>query len=403
MQEQALSDVKVLDLTWYISGPCCTRLLADYGADVIKVERPGEGDPARRMGPFLGDDPHLEKSGLFLHLNNNKRSITLNLKSQTGKKIFEELVKDVDILVESFSPRVMPSLGLSYEELEKINPKLVMTSVSNFGQSGPYRDYKASDLIIYGMGGAMYSNGLPDREPLKKGERITEYQGGYHAAAATMMAFLAARTQGVGQHVDVSLLEMQLGTVDRRMGQLLAYQYNGEVTPRTDPRVQLKYPFGIHPCKDGYWDILGYPPYMDRTARMMGMPELAQDQRFKDLAAQRQPGHHDEWQALFISWCMEHTKREILTRGQEAGVMCGVVNTTEDLVNDPHWRAREFWVEMEHPVAGKLTYTGAPFRAETPWRLSRPAPLLGQHNEEVYGALGYTRDDLVKLRGQGVI
>jgi len=133
MSEQALSDVKVLDLTWYIAGPYCTKLLADYGADVIKVERPGSGDPARTMGPFLGDDPHPEKSGLFLHLNTNKRSITLNLKSDTGKKIFKELVKEANILVENFSPRVMPSLGLSYEELEKINPKLVMTSISNLG------------------------------------------------------------------------------------------------------------------------------------------------------------------------------------------------------------------------------------------------------------------------------
>ena len=138
MPEQALSDVKVLDLTWYIAGPYCTKLLADYGADVIKVERPGAGDPARSMGPFLGDDPHPEKSGLFLHLNTNKRGITLNLKSQACKRIFKELVKDVDILVESFSPRVMPSLGLGYEELEKLNPRLVMTSISNFGQTGPY-------------------------------------------------------------------------------------------------------------------------------------------------------------------------------------------------------------------------------------------------------------------------
>jgi len=227
--EQALSDVKVLDLTWHISGPYCTKLFADYGADVIKVERPGEGDPARGTGPFFQDDPHPEKSGLFLHLNTNKKSITLNLKSETGKRILKELVKDVDILVESFSPRVMPSLGLDYEVLEKVNPNLVMTSISNFGQTGPYQDFKMSELILSGMGGDMYSCGLPDREPVKMGANIVQYQVGTMAATATVFAFYAARYQGVGQHVDVSMMETQLGTIDRRAPELLAYQYVGEV------------------------------------------------------------------------------------------------------------------------------------------------------------------------------
>jgi len=168
MINQPLSGVKVLDLSWYISGPYCTKLLADYGADVLKVEMPGEGDPARKLGPFFKDDPHPEKSGLFLYLNTNKKGITLNLKSSWGNDVIKELVKDVDILVESFSPDVMERLGLSYEDLEKINPRLLFTSISNFGQFGPYRDYKASELIIYGMGGAMNESGLPDREPLKK-------------------------------------------------------------------------------------------------------------------------------------------------------------------------------------------------------------------------------------------
>ena len=161
--EQPLSDVRVLDLTWYITGPYCTKLLADYGADVIKVEPPGGGDPARRLGPFLNDDPHPEKSGLFLHLNTNKRGITLNIECETGKRIFKELVKKADILVESFPPRVMPSLGLGYETLEKINPMLVMTSITDFGQTGPYRDFKGSELIYQGLGGPMYTTGTPDR------------------------------------------------------------------------------------------------------------------------------------------------------------------------------------------------------------------------------------------------
>ncbi len=193
MTEQALSDIRILDLTRYISGPYCTKLFADFGADVVKIEKPGEGDPARRMGPFFQDDPDPEKSGLFLHLNTNKRSVTLNLKSQAGKRILKELAKDVDILVENFSPRVMPALGLDYETLESINPRLVMASISNFGQTGPYRDFKASELIIYGMGGAMCTTGLGDCEPVKKGLNVIQYQGGNMAAAATMTALFGAR------------------------------------------------------------------------------------------------------------------------------------------------------------------------------------------------------------------
>src|SRR5687768_15394925 len=167
MGESALADLRVLDLTHYIAGPYCTKLLADYGADVIKIERPDSGDPARRYGPFPHDEPHPEKSALFLHLNTNKRGITLDLKTSAGKAMFVELVRKVDVLVENFQPRVMPSLGFSHEQLVRVNPRLVMTSISNFGQTGPYRDYKAQDILMYAMGGPMHQTGAPHREPVK--------------------------------------------------------------------------------------------------------------------------------------------------------------------------------------------------------------------------------------------
>ena len=402
MPDQPLSDVKVLDLTWYIAGPYCTKLLADYGADVIKVERPGTGDPARRMGPFLGDDPNPEKSGLFLHLNTNKRGITLNLKTNTGKKILKELVKDADILMENFSPRVMPSLGLAYEELEKINPRLVMTSISNFGQTGPYRDFKASDLILYGMGGSMYCNGVPERYPLKKGGTVTPYQGGNHAAAATMVAFIGSRLQGTGQQVDISLFETQAGSIDRRMSNLVGYIYNKEVTPRLGPQ-GLGFPYGAYPCKDGYFDVAGGLSFWPRIPRMLGMPELLHDPRFSTGEGQARAGSREEFDAIFLPWVMQRTKKECVEAGQAGGALCGPVSSMRDLLGDFHWKAREFWVDIEHPVAGKLTYPGAPIRMETPFRIRRPAPLLGQHNEEVYAALGYSKDDLVKLRERGVV
>ena len=178
MQEQALADVRVLDFTHYVAGPYCVKLLADHGADVIKVERPMVGDGSRRMGPFPKDEPHLEKSGLFLHLNTNKRSLALDLKAREARDIVLRLVRDVDIVVESFRPGTMARLGLDYAALKSVNPDLVLTSISNFGQTGPYRDYMLSDIMAYGMGGEMYSTGLEGREPLKLGENVVLYQAG---------------------------------------------------------------------------------------------------------------------------------------------------------------------------------------------------------------------------------
>ena len=403
--EQALSDVKVLDLTHHVAGPYCTKLLADNGADVIKVEKPGGGDPARAMAPFLGDDPHPEKSGLFLHLNTSKRGITLNLKTERGKMIVRELVAVVDILVESFSPRTMPSLGLAYEDLEKINPKLVMTSISNFGQTGPYRDFKASELILYGMGGAMNNTGIIERYPLKKAGNVIQYQAGTIAAAATMIALFPNRANGEGQHVDVPIFESQMGTIDRRMSQLLTYQYNNEISYRMSPEEErVGFPTGIYPCLDGFFQIAGGFIFWPRVCKMIDRPDLVGDPGFATPQGQREPESMDRFNAIWYPWIAERTKQEITEAGQAAGVLCGPISTTEDLVNDAHWQGRGFWEEIEHPVAGRLTYPGRPFNmTESPWKVSRPAPLLGQHNAEVYGELGYSREDLVKLRESGVI
>lgn len=401
MMEQALADVRILDLTWHIAGPYCTKLFADYGADVVKIEKPGEGDPARRMGPFYEDDPHPEKSGIFLHLNTNKRSITLNLKSETGKRIFKGLVKEVDILVENFSPRIMPSLGLDYETLEKLNPKLVMTSISNFGQSGPYRDFKASEIIIYGMGGAMCTTGLGDCEPVKKGMNVIQYQGGNMAAAATMVAFYAVGTQGIGQHVDVSLMETQMSSIDRRMSELLAYQYNKELTPRMDIAGLMQYPYGIFPCKDGYVDVAGGYMFLDRLEGVLGMPLMERYGGANQFDLERR---EEFFSNIWYPWVMERTRKEIVELCQKEHVFSAPINTTEDLLNEPQFKERGFWAEIDHPVVGRATYPGRPaLSSELPWKLRRSAPLLGEHNVEIYAELGYSKEDLVKLREGRVI
>jgi len=405
MEEQPLSDVKVLDLSRHIAGPYCTKLLADYGADVIKVEMPGRGDLTRTMGPFFKDEPHPEKSGLFLFLNTNKKSITLNLKTQWGKKVIKELADEADIVVESFRPDVMQGFGLGYETLERINPNMVMTSISNFGQTGPYREFKASDLIIYGMGGAMNGCGLPDREPTKKALTTVLFSCGSMAAFATMLAFYAARTQEIGQQVDFSLFEAQMGSIDRRMSNLISYAYNDEIAPKEDPRMRSVFPSGIQPCLDGHWELSGFGGLWPCVGKMMGMPELIDDPRFNTPLAQMQPVHRDEFNALFIPWCFEHTKNECVKLGQEAGILCGPLYNMEEVLNDPHFLDRGFWAEIEHPAAGKLTYPGRPINAQKmPWVIKRPAPLLGEHNEETYcEKLGYTRKDLVKLGQAGII
>jgi crotonobetainyl-CoA:carnitine CoA-transferase CaiB-like acyl-CoA transferase len=395
-----LSDVKVLDLTWYIAGPYCTKLLADYGADVIKIEKPGEGDPARRLGPFLNDEPHPEKSGLFLHLNTNKRGITLNLKSETGKSIFKEMVKDVDILVESFSPRVMPSLGLDYETLVKINPRLVMTSISDFGQTGPYRDFKGSELIYWGLGGFMNLMGVDGREPLKNPGNVVQYQLGLTAAVATMVALHGAETSGHGDHADVNGVREELTNVNLKSIVLVAHQYNmGFRDRRKDPGGG-----NIYPCKDGYVGITLNPFLIQRLTPMVGLT-LEQMEEWEKPEVSGDPQKLAEFRdVILLPWLLEHTMMEIVETGQAVGMMVTPYHDIEGLLSDPHFRERGFFVEIDHPATGKLTYPGAPFRmGEGSWQIRRPAPLLGQHNVEVYGELGYSKLDLVQLRQTGVI
>ncbi|MFO7963236.1 MAG: CoA transferase [Desulfobacterales bacterium] len=397
--KQALDDIRVLDLTWHIAGPYCTKLLADFGAEVIKIEKPGDGDPARRMGPFPNDVFDPEKSGMFLNLNTNKKSITLDLKSFRGRKIFLELVKKVDVLVESFSPKVMPGLGLDYETLEKVNPALVMVSISNFGQSGPYRDFRASDLIMEGMAHSLLICGLPDREPQKLAPYAMQYQTGNAAATAAMAGVFAGRRQGVGQHIDVNIMEVNLNSIDRRIIQLLAHSYTGEVAGREGEPA-----FGILPFRavwtcDGYVEVGVTPTYWPAFAEMLGQPDLME--RFPNIFDMERQG---EFEATYLPWFLERTKQEAMETAQKQGVFVVKVNTARDVMEDSHFNERNFFVEGDHPAAGRLKYPGPPFRPEkTPWKLKTTAPLLGQHNEEIYGAIGYNRKDLLRLAAAGTI
>ena len=397
MSEQALSGVRVLDLTWYVAGPYCTKLLADYGADVIKVERPGAGDPARRMGPFLDEQPHPEKSGLFLYLNNNKKSITLNLRSMAGKKLFKELAREANILVESFSPGVMSRLGLDYETLEGLNRGLVMTSISSFGQTGPYRDYKAAHIVEWAMAGWRFTDGLRGTKPVQPGGWLTHYIAGLYAAVGTMGALHLRDETGTGQHLDISEMEACLLVPPYHV---TWYAYSGQ-RHQSQGAAYL----GILPCKDGYVGVNCFTqPHWEALWSFVGMPEVLQDPRFKTRYGAIYGGHIGEAIAMLVPWLKEHTKEEIFHSGQDWRIPTGLVPTTKEMLEIPHLQGRGFFVEVDHPEIGRVTQPGAPFKMiATPWQVARAAPLLGEHNPEVYSSLGYSREDLSKLREAGVI
>ncbi|MCH7801628.1 MAG: CoA transferase [Chloroflexi bacterium] len=401
MFDNALEGVRVLDLTHHVAGPQCTKLMADYGADVIKVERPS-GDPTRSIGPFLNDEPHPEKSGMFLHLNTSKRSITLNLKHPNGKGIAKELVRESDIVIENFRPGVMESLGLGYDVLEKINPAVVLTSISNFGQTGPYRDMKSSDIVAYAMGGPMNITGHADYEPLKLAGNIVAMHAGSVAAYATMVALWDAEDTDEGQHVDVSIYETQAGFRDRRVIYLTAYAYTGESYTRPDPGYRVA--SGTRPCADGYVNILGFGVRFRNICEMIGHPELADDPTFADPASRSDPDLAMAFDEYYLPWLMERTKLEAVKEAQEHQLLAGPINTVEDVFNDPHFEYRGYWESIDHPQTGELTYPGRPFRmdgAELPPR--SPAPLLGQHTVEVLENLGHSKQDISLLRESGAI
>ncbi len=407
MTEGALSNLKVLDLTHYIAGPHCTKLLASFGADVIKVERPEGGDPARRMGPFPDDVPDIEKSGLFLYLNTSKKGITLNLKSETGKKIFKDLVKDTDVLVENFKPMTMPSLGLDYETLEKINPRLVMTSISNFGQTGPYRDYKAQEINMVALGGLMYITGDPDREPLKEAGSAAQFTAGANAAAATLIAVYEQKRNKTGQYVDISIQESVFSLLDIRP---IEWGRSRLITKRKGNYNQAgNWPggvaagSGVYPCKDGYIGMLiPGAAGMQLVAAVTGMDEF-NDPDIGYFGAGKCV-EEEKLNRLLVQAFRDREKDELYRSAQELRLFWGAVRNIEEVMKSAHYRERGFWVEIDHPRAGRLTYARTPFiMSETPTVMGR-APLLGEHNEEVYcDRLGYSKQDLAKLRGADII
>ena len=403
MPESALSDLVVLEFGNLVSAPYCTKLMADLGAEVIKMEAPGLGDEARSREPFAGDRPGIERSGLFAYLNTNKFSITLNPRAAAGRKVFEELIKEVDVLVENNPPSLMEELGFTYEALEKINPMLVMTSITPFGQNGPHRDYKAYEINAYGSAWYGFGSTVCIREPVpppvKAAGRQCQFGAGQVGSVATMFAVLARELISSGQHVDVSIQEIMAGHCESVIEHwtFAANEIGGLAHPILMPMMPME-------CKDGWVFIMCIEDFQfNNYVKVMGNPEWAKNELFKDRFSRA--NYLDALYPLMTEWTMEHTREEVFELAQAGRVPLAPAYTSEEIASHPQLQARNYFVEIDHPEIGRVRYPGAPYMlSETPWRIERRAPLLGEHNEKIYcGRLGYTNQDLIKLTEAGAI
>ena len=363
MPDQALSHLNVLDLSLDIGGAYCTKLLADLGATVLLVEPP-EGHPLRRAGPFPNDEPHPEKSGLFLHYCANKHATTLDLTRPQHRDMLLDLAAQADLVVESFAPGRMEELGLGLPALSRRNPAIVLTSVTHFGQTGPYSRWQGEEIVDYALGGYMYFGGHRDKEPLMVPGNQPQLNAGGQAALASLAALWWAGRTGRGQHVDVSAVEAMLSA---HCWTSTAWTHEGVVLRRSKSDATR--------CKDG-WVVFMLTRWDPNVFVLIERPDLIEDPRFSDR--QIWLDHMDELNEILGEWCRHHTKEEVFHRAQELRVAVGPVYVTPDLLRWDHLRERAWFEEIEHPVAGKTIVPGFPYKFErTPPRIRRPAPLLG--------------------------
>jgi crotonobetainyl-CoA:carnitine CoA-transferase CaiB-like acyl-CoA transferase len=391
--DDGLTGIRVLDLSDGVAGAFCTKLLAMYGVTVIKVEPPS-GDPTRSAGPFPKDIPDTEQSGLFLYLNTDKRGITLDLTSSAGAAAFRRLAQSADIIVESFTPGTLSALQLGYEDLKELNPRLIMTSLTPFGQTGMYSDYQSTHLINCASSGWMYTIGEPDREPLQSGGLVSDYAAGLHGAIGSLAAYFDSALTGQGCEVDVSTQEaLQIVTIYGTT----RCSYSGDIPKRSGTH----FPWMIAPCRDG---LIGCSILTDGQWEALCawiQPEWLGDPRLSTVFGRRE--HRDEIEATLLEFFQQHTRDELFYEGQARRIPVNPVPLVDELLQFEQHRDRGYFVEIEHPIAGSLTYPGLPFKTSArPPRRMQPAPLLGQDNDAIFcQELGYHADELPTLMGGG--
>ena len=408
-----LGSYRVLDLT-DDRGALCGKIMAEMGADVVKVEQPG-GDLSRNVGPFYHDIPDPEKSLNWFAFNQSKRGITLNIETRDGQDIFMRLVKKADFVIESFTPGYLNRLGLGYKDLIEVNPRLVMTSITPYGQTGPHSKFNSPDLVTMAMAGYVFICGDPDRPPVRFSSDQSYYQSSMQAAVGTLMAHYHRELTGEGQHVDVSAQEAMIWTLcyapfDWYLLKSLEHTRAGPLWKRFGVAYRL-----IWPCKDGYvcYRLLMAQPgaeVMNDLIASMNAEGFGLDMKdidwTKQSFAEVSQDDIDHWEGEVGKYFMNHTKSELHEEAVRQRNVIQPVNTALDLLESPQLNARDFWAEIEHPELGEsIPYPGQYFRStETAWRKGFRAPFIGEHNEEIYiGELGFTKDELITLKRENVI
>jgi len=396
----ALSDLRVLDLT-DIKGALCAKLFGDMGADVLKIEPPG-GDVMRRIGPFLNGKPHRERSLLFWFYNTSKRAITLDLNQTAGQELFKNMVVKADIVVESAAPGTLAQLGLGYDDLKQINPNIVLTSITPFGQTGPYKAYRASDIVAEAVGGMMWTNGFPDEAPLHGMGLQAYHSASFFAAIGTMSALWARDALGEGQWVDVSMQEAAAGAVEH----IAPFYHQGLGIEKRQGSLHWSRYFRVAKCRDGYvmHCSLGDWTSLVEWVKGDGKARDLDDAHWEDLTYRKENAEH--LFDILDDWAADCSVAELMEGAQLRRIPYAMVRPPEALVDDPQLNDRGFFSEVEHPELNQsFRYPGGPSRfTATPWRITRRPPLLGEHNNEVYsGELGLAAGQLAELAATGVI
>lgn len=402
MEKGLLHGIKVLDLSRVLAGPYCGMMLADMGADVIKIELPGKGDDSRVSYPVIEGKDGKKESGYFMNLNRNKRSLTLNLKSEKGKEIFRELVKQSDVVIENYRPGVMEKLRLGYEALKKINPGIIYGCVSGFGHYGPYSKRAGYDIIGQAMSGLMSTTGWPDGEPTRTGTAIADIVGGMSCCIGILAALVNKQRTGQGEKVDIALVDSVVSALEIIN---VIYLMTGNIPQRIGNRYESLYPYDSFKCMDGSCVIgAGNDKLYGLLCKVMQRPELISDPRF--LTNVNRISHHAELKELIEVWTKTETIDSAVQKMLDAGIPAAPINNIARVTKDPHIAgAREMFVECEHPVVGKIKITGNQIKL-TNHKIKRfdPAPLLGEHNEEILSeCLHLTKEQIQELQDNRIL
>jgi crotonobetainyl-CoA:carnitine CoA-transferase CaiB-like acyl-CoA transferase len=397
-KHNAFENLLILEIGDLIAAPYCTKLFADYGAQVIKLEPP-EGDYSRKSGPFPNNIPHQETSGLYLNLNTNKKSMTLNLQNLDGRNLFIKLITKANLLVIDKPPYFLESIGLSFEKLQILNPNLIITSITPFGDHGPYAEYETNDFISFALTNRMSPHGIIDGPPLQYGSDVILYQIATTAAAASMAAIFSISNKQKGDIIKISGMEAQIGNVDTRT---VFEQYTQRLLQRGS--IDLRYPTGCYPCLDGYIVFgSGEDRFFRRLCHAIGQSNLLDDPEWA-IPANRE-SRQEEFEIYLLEWLLERPKQNVFEICQEYGVMCTPINQISDLFVDPQLKYRKYFVKSNHEIVGDITYTGAPFNlSKLKWRINHSAPRLSQHTKEICTKLiNISIKELVLLKSNGAI